>query len=212
MKDRCTRMCHNGDMESLLHIDIVAVIKAVGILGVSAMVFAESGLLIGIAFPGESLLFTAGLLASQGLLNIWLLVPCVAASAILGDSAGYWFGKKVGPKLFTREESWFFKKAYVARTQLFYQKHGTKAIVLARFVPIVRTLAPILAGVGSMSYGTFVRFNIIGGLLWGAGVTLLGYTLGAIIPGIEHYLLPIILVIIGVSLLPIVYEWWHSRK
>lgn len=212
MKDRCTRMCHNGDMESLLHIDIVAVIKAVGILGVSGMVFAESGLLIGIAFPGESLLFTAGLLASQGLLNIWLLVPCVAASAILGDSAGYWFGKKVGPKLFTREESWFFKKAYVARTQLFYQKHGTKAIVLARFVPIVRTLAPILAGVGSMSYGTFVRFNIIGGLLWGAGVTLLGYTLGAIIPGIEHYLLPIILVIIGVSLLPIVYEWWHSRK
>ncbi len=205
-------MCHNGDMESLLHIDMVAVIKAVGILGVSAMVFAESGLLIGILFPGESLLFTAGLLASQGLLNIWLLVPCVAISAILGDSAGYWFGKKVGPKLFTREESWFFKKEYVARTQAFYEKYGTKAIVLARFVPIVRTLAPILAGVGSMRYSTFVRFNIVGGLLWGAGVTVLGYTLGAIIPGIEHYLLPIILVIIGASLLPIVYEWWHSRK
>ena len=198
-------------MIDLFHIDLIGLIKTFGYLGIFTIVFAESGLFFGFFFPGDSLLFTAGLIASQGFLNIWILVPLIILGAILGDNVGYWFGAKVGPKIFTREDSIFFHKRHVERTHNFYLKYGAKAIVLARFIPIVRTFTPILAGVGTMSYGTFLKWNIVGGVLWGAGVTLLSYFLGAIIPGIDRYLLPIVISIIVVSFLPIAFEFFKSR-
>lgn len=193
-------------MPSLPHFDLVQLIQAFGLVGLFGIVFAETGLFFGFFLPGDSLLFTAGLLASQGLLNIWLLVPLMIIGAVLGDSFGYWFGAKIGPKIFNKEDSFFFHKRHIARTQKFYVKYGAKAVLIARFVPVVRTFAPILAGVGSMPYRTFARYNIIGGLLWGGGMTLLGYFLGRAVPNIESYLLPIILVIIVVSFLPIISE------
>ena len=196
----------------VLHFDLVAVIKAFGYLGLFAIVFAESGLFFGFFLPGDSLLFTAGLLASQGFLDPWLLAVIISAGAILGDSVGYWFGAKVGPKIFTRENSFFFNKRHVERTHLFYLKYGPRAVVLARFVPVVRTFTPILAGVGSMPYGIFLRYNIIGGILWGTGLTLLGYFLGTAIPGIDKYLLPIVLGIIVISFLPIASELIKDRQ
>ncbi|MEK7151817.1 MAG: DedA family protein [Patescibacteria group bacterium] len=196
----------------VLHFDLIGIIKAFGYLGLFAIVFAESGLFFGFFLPGDSLLFTAGLLASQGFLNPWLLSIIISTGAILGDSVGYWFGAKVGPKIFTREDSFFFNKRHVERTHLFYLKYGSRAVVLARFVPIVRTFTPILAGVGSMPYATFLRYNIIGGILWGTGLTLLGYFLGTVIPGIDQYILPIVIGIIVVSFLPIASELIKGRK
>jgi membrane-associated protein len=133
-------------------------------------------------------------------------------AAILGDSVGYWFGSNVGVNFFKREDSFFFKKEYVTRTELFYQKYGGRAVILARFVPIVRTLAPILAGIGSMPYHTFLRYNIIGACIWGIGLTSLGFFLGSIIPNSERYILPISLVIIVISFLPIIISLIRSRK
>lgn len=199
-------------MPDLLHFDIPALVQTAGYIGLFAIIFAESGLFFGFFFPGDSLLFTAGLFASQGVFNISFLVVLVALGAILGDSVGYWFGAKVGPKIFTRKDSFFFHKKNVLRAHDFYVQYGSKAIVLARFVPVVRTFTPILAGVGMMPYATFLRFNVIGGLLWGAGVTLLGYFLGTAIPDAEHYLLPLVLGIIVISFLPIVFEVIKSRQ
>ena len=199
-------------MTEFFKIDLTTLIQGFGYIGLFAIVFAESGLFFGFFLPGDSLLFTAGLIASQGTLNIFVLVPLIVVAAILGDNFGYWFGAKVGPKIFTREDSFFFNKRHIDRTRIFYLKYGPKAVIIARFVPIVRTFTPILAGVGSMPYFTFLRYNIIGGVLWGAGVTLLGYFLGMVIPNIEQYLLPIVLVIIVISFLPVVFEFWKSRK
>lgn len=176
------------------------------------MVFAESGLFFGFFLPGDSLLFTSGLLASSGFFNIYLLCFLVALSAILGDNVGYWFGRKVGPALFTKEDSLFFHKNHVRKAELFYERHGPKAVILARFIPIVRTFVPILAGVGSMQYGLFLRYNIVGGLLWGVGLPVLGYTLGRKIPNIDTYLLPIVVGIILFSFLPIVFEIIKGKK
>ena len=199
-------------MFDFLHFDLMALIKTFGYLGLFAIVFAESGLFFGFFLPGDSLLFTAGLIASQGFLNIWILVPLIILGAILGDNVGYWFGAKVGPKIFTRDDSLFFHKRHVLRTHNFYLKYGSKAVVIARFIPIVRTFTPILAGVGTMPYATFLKFNIIGGILWGAGVTFLGYFLGTTIPGIEAYLLPIVIGIIVVSFIPIVVEFIRNKR
>lgn len=198
-------------MIDLFHIDLIALIKTFGYFGIFTIVFAESGLFFGFFFPGDTLLFTAGLIASQGFLNIWILIPLIILGAILGDNVGYWFGAKVGPKIFTREDSFFFHKRHVERTHNFYIKYGAKAVILARFIPIVRTFTPILAGVGTMPYRTFLKFNILGGVLWGAGVTYLSYFLGAIIPGIDRYLLPIVIGIIIASFLPIASEFFKSR-
>ncbi|MBI4276652.1 VTT domain-containing protein [Candidatus Uhrbacteria bacterium] len=182
--------------------DLITLIKTVGYIGLFGIIFAESGLFIGFFLPGDSLLFTAGFLASQGYLNIWILMIVTCIGAITGDSIGYTFGRKVGPSLFRREDSLFFHKDHIGRAQRFYEHHGKKTIVLARFVPIVRTFAPILAGVGSMHYPTFLFYNVIGGILWTIGLSALGYTLGAMIPNIDHYLLPIVLAIIALSMLP----------
>lgn len=191
------------------HLDLIQSIKAVGYIGIFAMIFAESGLLFGIFLPGDSLLFTAGFLASIGVLNLPILVVGVFLAAILGDNVGYVFGKKVGPMIFKREDSFWLHKKHLEKTQRFYEKHGGKTIILARFLPIVRTLAPILAGAGTMNYRSFFFYNVIGAVLWGVGITSAGFFLGKIIPDANRYLLPIILLIIFLSLLPTV---WHVAK
>jgi membrane-associated protein len=183
-------------------------------IGIFAIVFAESGLLIGFFLPGDSLLFTAGLLSAQDGSSLHfpvLLVGC-ALFAVLGDQVGYMFGKRVGPSLFSRPDSRFFKQEYVQRTKQFFDDHGPKTIFLARFVPIVRTFAPVLAGVGEMNYGTFFRYNVVGGIVWGAGLVTAGYILGDTIPNIDKYLLPIIFGIILLSLVPPLIEWRRHRK
>ncbi len=199
-------------MDIFSWLEPVFLIKTLGLLGVFAIIFAESGVLIGFFLPGDSLLFTAGFLASQGYLPIgWLLVGCPLA-AVAGDSFGYWFGRKAGPRIFTKEDSLFFRKDYVRQAADFYERYGSKTIVLARFVPIVRTFAPILAGVGMMNYRIFLIYNLLGGLLWSVGITAAGYFLGRMIPGVDQYLLPIILIIVFVSILPGIWHYWRSRK
>jgi membrane-associated protein len=184
-------------------------------LGLFAIIFAESGLLIGFFLPGDSLLFTAGLLASEdkfGLNFPVILVGCFIA-AVLGDQVGYMFGKRVGPSLFSRPNSRLFKQEYVDRTKDFFEGHGPKTIMIARFVPIVRTFAPILAGVGEMRYPTFLKYNVLGGFVWAVGVTTAaGYVLGSTIPSIDRYLLPIIFVIVLLSVIPPLLEWRKHRK
>jgi len=199
-------------MDSILHtLDPIIIIKTLGLVGVLFITFAESGLFFGFFLPGDSLLFTAGFLASQNYLNINILVWGAFICAILGDSVGYWFGKKVGPKIFTREDSFFFHKKHVLSAQNFYEKYGNKTIFLARFVPIVRTFAPIVAGVGQMKYKNFITYNIIGGFVWSFGMAYSGYFLGQVIPNVDKYLLPIILVVIIVSFLPIVFEIFGTK-
>ncbi|MBP9718221.1 DedA family protein [Candidatus Gracilibacteria bacterium] len=192
--------------------DIVELIKTVGYIGVTAIVFAESGLLIGFFLPGDSLLFTAGLLASQGYLNIYLLVPLCFAAAVFGDSVGYAFGKKMGPKIFNKKESRWFHPNHLERANAFFEKYGGKAIILARFMPVVRTFTPIVAGAGNMTYRKFVFNNVLGGFLWTFGLTLAGYFLGKSIPDIDRYLLPIIGGIILLSILPVVFHFIKERK
>ncbi|MEK7067167.1 MAG: VTT domain-containing protein [Patescibacteria group bacterium] len=192
--------------------DIVSIIQAAGYLGLFAIIFAESGLFFGFFLPGDSLLFTAGLLASQGLLKIYFLMPLLFAAAVLGDSTGYWLGRKLGPMIFKKEDSFFFHKKHIERTKVFYARYGTKTIIIARFVPIVRTFAPILAGVGQMEYRTFITYNILGGAFWAIGVSGLGFFLGNVLPGTEKYLHFIIALIIFVSFLPILREFAVARK
>jgi len=183
-----------------MHLETI--LPAIGYLGIFLIVFAESGLFIGFFLPGDSLLFTAGFLASQGLFNVTILAVGSFIAAVLGDSIGYWFGKKIGPKLFVKEDSLFFHKKNLAKAQHFYEKHGKKTIVIARFVPIVRTFAPIVAGIGEMHYHTFISYNVIGGFVWTFGMTYGGYYLGKMIPDVDKYLLPIVMIIIIVSVLP----------
>lgn len=195
-----------------VHLDPIAIVKTGGYLGIALFVFAESGLLIGIFLPGDSLLFVAGLLAAGGFLSAAPLIAVVVAAAILGDSTGYWFGARAGGALFKRADSRFFKQAYVERTEWFFTRYGGRAVVLARFVPVVRTLTPALAGVGSMPYARFLSYNVVGGLLWGAGITLVGYFLGSLIPDSEKYLLPLSIAVIVISFLPILVNLMRNRN
>ena len=196
----------------LYYLDPVVIIKALGLFGVLFIVFAESGLFFGFFLPGDSLLFTAGFLASQNFLDISFLAVGAFLCAVLGDSVGYWFGKKIGPKIFNKEDSFFFHKKHIVEAQNFYNKYGNKTIFLARFVPVVRTFAPIVAGVGQMKYKNFIAYNLVGGFVWSFLLVFSGYFLGEIIPGVDKYLLPIILVIIVISFLPIIFEVIKSKK
>ena len=181
-------------------------IMALGTLGVIAIIFIETGLFFGFFFPGDSLLFTAGFLASQGYISFqWLLIGTFLA-AVLGDSVGYAFGKRVGPAIFTKEDSVFLNKRHIIRAQHFYEKYGGKTIILARFMPIVRTFPPIMAGVGNMKYSKFIIFNLIGGFAWTWAMLWLGLGLGALIPNPDKYVIPIVLVIIIVSASPVLRE------
>jgi membrane-associated protein len=184
-----------------------------GIWGLLLVVFAESGLLIGFFLPGDSLLFTCGLLITAGTLDfpLWAAVALICVAAILGDQAGYLFGKKVGPSLFSRPDSRLFKQENVVKAHEFFEKYGPKSLVLARFVPIVRTFTPIIAGVSGMKYRSFLTFNIIGGVLWGAGVTLLGSWLGNI-DFVHKNIEAILILIVLISVVPIIIEFLRARS
>jgi len=200
-------------------LDPEKIISRGGYLLIFAIVFAESGLLIGFFLPGDSLLFTAGMFAAGTFedklpnvqFNIWVLCLGVFIAAVAGDQVGYLFGRKAGPALFSRPDSRFFKQEHLEKAQSFFEHHGPRAIVLARFVPIVRTFCPIVAGAGQMEYGTFVRFNAVGGFLWGVGVTLLGYFLGNV-PLIADNIELALLMVVAVSLIPIAIEVIKSRR
>lgn len=189
-----------------MHFDLVSLIQTAGYLGVFTIVFLESGLLIGFFFPGDSLLFTAGFLASQGFFDITVLISGCFIAAVAGDSIGYLIGAKLGPKIFTKESSIFFHKKHLERAQGFYDKHGGKTIILARFIPVIRAFAPVVAGAGKMDYKRFLSFNLIGGVLWAIGVTLAGYYLGSLIPDVDKYLLPIVGLIVVISILPALHH------
>ena len=193
------------------HFDLEELIRAVGYFGLFAIIFAETGLLIGAFLPGDSLLFTAGFLASQDYLNIWILIPVCFVAAIVGDATGYYIGHRFGRSLFKKPESRLFKPAYLERSEAFFERHGGKAIVLARFMPIVRTFAPVIAGISAMRYPRFFYYNVVGAVFWAIGVTLAGYFLGSAIPSVDRYLLPIIAVIIVVSILPSVIHVWREN-
>ena len=191
---------------------------------VTAIIFAESGLLFGFFFPGDSLLFFTGFLTSsaansdptfhkfaQHVPSLWVVLMVLYFAAVLGDQVGYWFGRRVGPALFTRPNSRLFKQENVTKAQVFFEKYGPKSIVLARFVPIVRTFTPIVAGVGKMRYRTYLTFDLIGGFLWAVGVTTLGYFLGQlefVRKNIEYA----ILAVIAISLMPVAFEFIRARK
>ena len=201
----------------LLHPDLKPLLdhgSPVFIAAICAIVFAESGLLVGFFLPGDSLLFSAGLVLA---LNdradlLVLLLPLVFIAAALGDQVGYMFGARIGPALFTRPDSRLFKQENVTRSHEFFERHGARALVLARFVPVVRTFTPILAGVSGMRYRTFVAFNVIGAALWSALATLLGYVLGDRFPKLENYLTPILFVIVALSVLPMLLELRNARR
>jgi membrane-associated protein len=188
-------------------------VETFGLIGILVVVFAECGLLVGFFFPGDSLLFTAGLLVSQDKLltqPLWLVVVLICIAAIAGNQVGYLIGRKAGPRLFQRPESRFFRQEYVDKTTAFFDRHGARAIVLARFVPIVRTFITVIAGVGRMDYRTYTIYTVIGGILWGAGVTILGYLLGGVELVADHIEL-ILIAIVAISVIPIGAELLRQR-
>lgn len=194
-------------------IDLVKLIETVGYVGLFAIIFAESGLFFGFFLPGDSLLLTAGLLASNNeQLKLPVLLILLPVAAILGDNVGYWFGKKAGPAIFKREGSLLFRPKNLLAARAFYEKHGGKTIMLARFMPFIRTFAPIVAGAAEMHYSRFFTFNILGGLLWAVGVTLAGYFLGKSIPDIDRYFLLVVAVVIFVSALPAMIHLWKEYR
>jgi membrane-associated protein len=182
-----------------------------GYVALVAIVFTETGLLVGFFLPGDSLLITAGLVAAAGGLDIWVLNGLLSAAAIVGDSVGYAIGYRTGPRIFSQEDSRWFHRNHLVRTHEFYARHGGKTIVLARFVPIIRTFAPVVAGVGQMQYRRFVAYNVLGGIGWVASMTWAGYLLGHTIPDIGRYMHVVIAVVIVLSVIPIGLEWWKAR-
>ncbi len=189
--------------------DVNHLIQSGGILLVALVVFAESGLLVGFFLPGDTLLLGAGILASQGQLPIGWLILAIVIAAILGDNVGYSIGRRTGHRIFNKKDSLLFQKEHIERAERFYEKHGGKTIILARFVPVVRTFAPLVAGVGKMPRKRFMAFNVVGGVLWGAGVTLLGFWFGSKIPNLEKY---IHLVLIGVIFASLSFSLLHLLR
>lgn len=195
-------------------VELTELLQNVGLIGISIIIFLESGIPFGFIFPGDSLLFTAGVLAAAGIFNLPLLILCVFVAAIAGVNVGYAFGKKYGRRLFSKDNSLLFHKKYVGQAEEFYESHGGKAIVLARFVPVIRTFAPIVAGIGHMDYRRFMFFNVFGAVLWAVGVTLLGYWLGSKIPAdaMEKYLLLIVAGVVITSFIPPAIHVWLKKR
>ena len=194
------------------HYSLDALIQWGGYVLLVGIVFAETGLLVGCFLPGDSLLITAGLLAAAGHLNIWWINLLLMAAAIIGDSVGYAIGARLGPRIFTREKSLLFNPKHVLRTRHFYEKYGPKTIVIARFVPIIRTFAPVLAGVGAMQYRRFLAFNVLGGIGWVASMSLAGFALGRAVPNISKYMHVLVITIIVLSCIPIAVEIYRERR
>jgi membrane-associated protein len=193
--------------------DLPALVAWAGYAGMAAIVFTETGLFVGFFLPGDSLLVTAGLLSSQGLpLNVFELGLLLTGAAILGDNTNYWVGRLTGASIFTREDSLLFKKKHVERAHEFYVKHGPKTVVLARFMPIIRTFAPLVAGVGKMNYRTFLTFSVLGGTAWIWSMLMLGYFLGAKVPGVAKHIELVIIAVIFLSILPGIISWWRQPE
>jgi membrane-associated protein len=182
-----------------------------GYVALVIIVFTETGLLVGFCLPGDSLLITAGLVAAAGGLDIWVLNGLLSIAAVVGDSVGYAIGYRTGPRIFTREDSRWFHRGHLVRTREFYERHGGKTIVLARFIPIIRTFAPVVAGVGRMEYRRFIAYNVFGGIGWVASMTWAGYLLGQSVPDIGRYIHVVIAVVVVLSVIPIGVEWWKAR-
>jgi len=202
-------------LSDLLHRlrDLPALIQWAGYFGLTAIIFIETGLFFGFFLPGDSLLVTAGLLASQGFsLDVYLLGALLNVAAIVGDNTNYWIGRYMGPRVFTRDESLFFRRRHVERAHDFYVRHGAKTIVLARFMPIIRTFAPLVAGVARMSYKTFVTYSVLGGTLWIWSMLFVGYFLGRLVPGIDKHIEKVIIVVIFLSILPGIIGWIRERR
>ena len=192
-------------MLALVSLSTTHLLETFGLVGLFVIVFVESGLLVGFFLPGDSLLFTAGLLAATGTLSLSTVIPVCVVAAVAGDQVGYLVGRRAGPVIL-RKERRFLRRDHIAKAELFFASRGGRAVLLARFVPIVRTITPVAAGVSNMPYATFVTWNVVGGVLWGAGVPVAGYVLGETVPGIDKYLLPIIGVIVLVSVIPALRE------
>lgn len=191
--------------------DVEAVVRVGGLALIVGIVFVETGLMVGFFLPGDSLLVTAGLFAARGDLNMWTLNVLVALAAIAGDTVGYGIGARVGPRLFTREDSLFFNKKHLITTREFYERHGPFTIVIARFMPIVRTFAPVVAGVGTMSYPRFLSYNVFGGIGWVVSMTCIGYFLGKAVPNIDRHIHIVIVIVIFLSLLPGIIKFARER-
>lgn len=195
-----------------LNIDLNELVLGVGFYGILAIIFIETGLFFGFFLPGDSLLFAAGLLASRHYFTIEHLIVGIAIAAFLGYTLSFWFGGKLGRWLLKRQDSIWFKKKYITQAHTFYEKHGGKALVFARLVPIVRTFVPIVAGMADMSWGRYTAYNLIGAVLWASAVPLLGYYLGRSIPNAEQYILPIVGLIVLISLLPGIVHFLKRRR
>ena len=199
------------DPEQLIHLLSQVIQGWLGYALLAGIVFAETGLLVGLFLPGDSLLFTVGVVCGAGELDIVRICALLAVMSILGDQSGYFLGYRTGPRIFARPDSLLFKQAYVGRTQAFYEKHGGKTLIYAKFVPIVRTFAPFMAGVGRMRYLRFLAFNVWGGIGWVVSMTLGGYFLGAV-PMVRHNFEKVVIGIVLVSVLPMVIHYLRSRK
>lgn len=194
--------------------DLPALVQWAGYVGLTLIIFAETGLLVGFFLPGDSLLVTAGLLAADPAfgLNLWLLGAILTVAAIVGDTVGYNVGKATGPRIFTREDSLFFHKDHLLKAQAFYEKHGGKTIIIARFMPIVRTFAPVVAGVGRMQYRSFLTYNVVGGVLWIWSMLLTGWVLAKTVPGVAKHVEKVILVVVFLSILPGIIAYLRDRR
>jgi len=201
-------------LQDLLHsiYDVESIIKWGGLAMICGIIFAETGLMVGFFLPGDSLLVTAGVFAKAGHIDLYMMLIAVSLCAIVGDQLGYYIGQKTGPALFNREDSLLFKRSHVLRAQQFYEKYGSKTIVIARFVPIVRTFAPVVAGVGQMRYRRFVTYNVAGGILWVFSMVLLGYFLASAVPNIDKNIHKVIVVVVFLSILPAIIEFIRERR
>ncbi|MEW5955024.1 MAG: VTT domain-containing protein [Candidatus Micrarchaeota archaeon] len=193
--------------------DIESILVAFGYSALFGIVFAETGLLVGFFLPGDTLLATAGILASKGILDLWLVILACSVAAVVGDSVGYFIGQRYGKRLFEKEEGMFFKRSHLETARAFYEKHGGKTIFLARFVPVVRTFAPVLAGVGDMEYKRFLSFNVFGGIFWVVSVTLAGYFVGGLLPNaIEYTAFAVLAVVVLSLLLPLILRAVRKKR
>jgi membrane-associated protein len=191
--------------------DVRGLVQTAGYIGLVIIIFSETGLLAGFFLPGDSLLVTAGLFAAKGDLSFVLLNVLLVPAAVIGDAVGYWIGHKAGPHLFKKEQSFFFRKDYLIKTHNFYEKYGGITIILARFMPIIRTFAPTVAGIAQMKYIDFFRYNVFGGALWVLGMTMLGFLLGNSIPGIDKHIEKVIVIIVFLSVSPAIYKYIIHR-
>jgi membrane-associated protein len=196
-------------MEHLIHFNMSQWVSTIGYVGILFIIFAETGLFFGFFFPGDSLIFTAGLLAAKGMFKIEILVPALIVVAIAGYFTSYWIGSFLEHWFRRQKDSWWFKKRYLSDSHEFYNRHGGKSLILGRLLPIVRTFVPVVAGIAKMKFSRFIFFNIVGAIFWAGGITMLGYCLGNILPQSERLILPIVLLIIVLSILPGV---WHVIK